>query len=315
MPGPQSHRERVIVGYVADGRGYDALEFAGFMARESDVELIITMVMPQPSLYTGAHIGPFTPEDPILAEQMRQWTDEAMARIPEGVEARLELRHASGEVYGLLDAAEEYDASLIVVGAKAAPLLRAFTIGSVANALLHAAPIPVVLVPSGYEAPARPVSRITGIYGTLPGSEVVIGRSVQRAVERDVPLRLLSLVQVDQTSPRDQRDIGEEAREFGGRHLEEIAIGMLNSGRATIEIAEGESLEDAMRNVEWIDSEVAVLGSSRLAKQGRVFLGQRAHRILSALPVPAIVLPASYQGPRHHESPTGALPVVVSDDE
>lgn len=315
MTDPHMHRESVIVGYAADGRGYDALEFAGFLARESNLDLIITMVMPEPSLYAGAHIGPFTPEDPILAEQLRVWTEEAFARIPDGVNAKLELRYAAGEAHGLLDAAEEYDASLIIVGAKAAPLLRAFTIGSVANALLHSSPIPVALVPNGYEAPSCPISRVTGIYGAHPGSEVVIGRSVQRSVERKVPLRLLSLVQVDQTAPRDQRDIGDEVREFGGRHLEEIAIGMLDSGRATIEIAEGESLEEAIRNVEWVDSEVALLGSSRLAKQGSVFLGQRAHRIMSALPVPAIVLPSSYEGPRYHESPTGALPIVLSNDD
>lgn len=315
MPNAHVHRESVIVGYVADGRGYDALEFAGFFARRSDVDLIITMVMPQPNLYAGAHIGPFTPEDPILAEQVQTWTEDAMQRIPEGVSARFELRYATGEAIGLLEAAEEHDASMIVVGAKASPLLRAFTIGSVANTLLHASPIPVALVPRGYEAPSEPVSRITGIYGAHPGSEVVIGRSVQRSVERKVPLRLLSLVQVDKTDPREQRDVSDEVREFGGRHLEEIAIGMLSSGKATIQIAEGESLEDAIRNVEWIDTEVAVLGSSRLAKHGSVFLGQRAHRILSALPVPAIVLPSSYQGPRYHESPTGALPIVVSDDD
>ncbi|MFD2674668.1 universal stress protein [Gulosibacter bifidus] len=315
MTNPQSHRESVIVGYVADGRGYDALEFAGFLARESNLDLIITMVMPVPSLYAGGHIGPFTPEDPILAEQLQAWETDALSRLPEGVNAKMELRYAHGEAHGLLDAVAEHDASMIIVGAKASPLLRAFTIGSVANALLHAASVPVALVPNGYEAPAAKVTRITGIYGAHPGSEVVIGRAVQRSVERKVPLRLLSLVQVDQTAPRDQREVSDEVRDFGGRHLQEIAIGMLDSGRATIEIAEGESFEDALRNVEWVDSEVALLGSSRLAKQGSVFLGQRARRILGALPVPAIVLPSSYQGPRYHESPTGALPIVLSNDD
>lgn len=287
--------ERLIVGYIADSRGYDALELGVFLALGTEIELVITMVLPEPSHFAGAHIGPFTVDDHILADQLRAWGDDALARIPEGVRARVEYRYASSDAHGLLDAAEEHDAIAIVIGAQAGPVLRAFSVGTVANTLLHASPVPVALAPGGFTHPG-PVTRVTGIYGTRAGSEAVIGRSLQRAIARDVPLRLVSLVQVDGVAPREIPEITDEVREFGGRALEERATGWLDSGRAVIEIAEGRDLDEALEHIEWRPDEYAVLGSSRLGRGRSVFLGSRARRILRALTVPVVVIPSEFAG-------------------
>ena len=283
--------ESLIIGYIADSRGYDALELGIFLALGTSTELIITMVVPEPSHFGGGHIGPFTADDHILAEQLRAWGDEALARVPEGVTARVEFRYGSSDAHGLLDAAEEHGSLAIVVGAQAGPVLRAFSVGTVANTLLHSSPVPVALAPGGFEHRA-PVGRITGVYGTRAGSEAVIGRSLQRAIARDVPLRLVSLVQLDGVDPREIRDITDEVRAFGGRELEKRATGWLDSGRATIEIAEGRDLDEALEHIEWRDDEYAVIGSSRLGRGRSVFLGSRARRILRALPVPVVIIPS-----------------------
>ncbi|SJM62919.1 universal stress protein [Gulosibacter sp. 10] len=284
MPPSPRPRERLIVGYVADARGRDALELACYLGEGKHYEIVLVMVMPD-TRALGANRA-----------QLKLWEEQALSKVPEGVVARFEVRQGVNEARGLLDAAEDNAAQLIVVGAATGRILRSFSVGSTANALLHSSPVPVALAPRGFRNPGVPLERLTGIYGTRPGSEVVIGRTVERAIDRDIRARLISLVQVDLIDPKDIRDITDEARAFGGRHLEDAAEGMLESGRVTIEIAEGRDLEDAIATIEWDPHEVALLGSSRLGGNRSVFLGQRAARILRALRVPVIVIPSGYRG-------------------
>lgn len=298
----------IIVGYVADGRGYDALELACFLANGTESDIVIVMVLPEFRL--GRDVtGDGAAYDGDQSE-LKAWQDEALARVPKGLNARVEFRYGSSDARGLLEAAEEHGASLIVVGAAAGRFLRSFSVGTTANTLLHSSPVPVALAPRDFRAPKHPVERITGIYGTRPGSEAVIGRTVQRALDRDIPLRLISLVQVDLIRPSEIRDISDEAREFGGRHLETAAVGMLDSGRAVIEIAEGKDFEDALAQVDWLDSEFAILGSSRLGGGRSVFLGSRAHRILRTLRVPVVIIPSDFKGPDLGDAPTRVIPVA-----
>lgn len=284
--------ERMVIGYIADSRGYDALALGAFLANGANVELVITLVLPEPNRFSSAGMASLN-SDTIMIDQVREWGDDALARVPEGVEATFEYRCASTEAHGLLDAAEEHNAVLVIVGAEAGTLLRTFTVGSTANTLLHSSPVPVGLAPAGFSA-TGPVDRVTGIYGTRAGSEAVIGRALQRADSRGVPLRLVSLVQIDGVAPRDIPEITDEVREFGGSRLEKIATGMLDSGRATIEIAEGRDFDEALESIEWHENEFAVVGSSRLGRGRSVFLGSRARRILRLVPVPVIVIPSEY---------------------
>ena len=285
-----TQRDRFVVGYIAGGRGNDAIALASHLARGVDAELIITMVVPEPSPFAATH-GVNAGIDPIVQQQLDDWMRDALALVPEGIVATPDVRVASNEARGLLDAAAEHGASLIVIGAKATALMRQFRIGTVASALLHAAPVPVALAPGDYAEEARDVPRVTAIYGTRPGANEVIGRAVERSVQRNVPLRLLSLVQVDRADPAKDTEVSELVRAYGGERLGEVAATMLDDGSATIEVVEGNSLEEAAGGIEWLPGEFAMLGSSRLAQGGKVFLGNKALRILRTIPVPVIVVP------------------------
>lgn len=281
-------RDRTIVGYIADQRGRDAVRLASFLAAGTGAELIITMVTPEPSAY-GAY--PRNPaNDPIVLEQVREWGREARELVPEGIPVRVEHRYAESEAHGLMAAAEERGANLIVIGAQASALLRQFTIGTVANTLLHASTVPVALAPGGFDEPG-PVRRLTCIFGTRPGAAELIGRSIERALRRDVPIRLLSLVQVDRDDPAQIREVTQYARDFAGDRLALASKELLSSGRASIEIIEGDSFEEAIEEIEWRPGDLAFLGSSRLANGPRIFLGNKALRILRRLPVPVVVVP------------------------
>lgn len=280
---------RLIVSYIADDRGHDALALASFLATGIDAEIIITLVLPEATPF-GGYSGVLPTHDPIILEQVERWGAEARAEVPAGIPVTVEHRVASTEAHGVIDAAAEHDADLIVVGTEAAGVLRRFTIGTVANTLLHASPIPVALAPGGFRE-LGPVARVNAIYGTRPGAEEVIGWTLQRALVRKVPFRALSLVPVDRTQPELSAETIELARTFGGERLAQAGAKLTEEGRAHVEVIEGDDIEDALSRVHWQAGDLAYLGSSRLAGGHRVFLGSHAHAILQALPVPAIVVP------------------------
>jgi nucleotide-binding universal stress UspA family protein len=57
------------------------------------------------------------------------------------------------------------------------------------------------------------------------------------------------------------------------------------------EVAEGPTIEDAVRGLEWHAGEIVLVGSSRLATPHHLFLGSTAAKMLRELPVPMIVVP------------------------
>jgi nucleotide-binding universal stress UspA family protein len=284
--------QRFIVGYSADDRGFEALALASSLARDADAELVITFVLRQPSPYSGAESGLYV-NDPIVRERLATWERQALGCVPAGIPARTELRVADDEASGLLDAVAEHGASVIVIGARSNPLLQAIAIGSTANALLHSSEVPVALAPVGY-GHTTGVPRVTAVYGTRPGAAAVVGTAVEAADRRGVPLRLVSLLPADETPEDTAGEVTEQVRRFGGEALGGRAEEILANGSATVEVVGGIDLEDAITHVDWVDGEIALVGSSRLAPRGRVFIGSTAQRLMRRIPTALIVIPRDY---------------------
>ena len=64
---------------------------------------------------------------------------------------------------------------------------------------------------------------------------------------------------------------------------------------AEVRVVTGASIDEAIASIDWEDGEVAVVGSSSLARKRRLFLGSTAQRILRTLPVPLLVVPKNYK--------------------
>ncbi|GAA3197144.1 hypothetical protein GCM10020255_099820 [Rhodococcus baikonurensis] len=111
-----------------------------------------------------------------------------------------------------------------------------------------------------------------------------------------VPLRLVSLVALDpQNDLRDHRDTAESARERARNHAQDT----LDVARAALPaefpieviIADGSTVESAVRQLDWQDGDLVMVGSSRLAQPRKLFLGSTAAKMLRVLPVPMVVVP------------------------
>ncbi len=64
---------------------------------------------------------------------------------------------------------------------------------------------------------------------------------------------------------------------------------------AEVLIASGSNIDDAIAELSWEDGEIAVVGSSRLARKRRLFMGATAQRMLRTLPVPLVAVPRNFK--------------------
>ncbi len=291
---------RYIVGYTADERGHDAVCLAVALARRQDATLDLVLVTPAHSLYAGTY-PPDKGFDTLLTDQMQEWMDEGLALVPDDVSARGVVVRAESNAEGLIQAAEDTEASLIVIGASSRGLAQRFSVGTVASSLLHASPVPVALAPKAYRR-TDPVTRLTCAVGRRAGADDVISVAVSSAERRGLPLRLVSLVALDAGLP----DPG-GAEDEANRLLAEAASSLAAGGRVGVETARGSSIEDAIAAMAWDEGEVLLVGSSRLAQHMRLFLGTTANKILRALTIPMVVVPRTYATPGTTSGP-GALP-------
>lgn len=284
---------RIVVGYTATARGRDALYLATALARGQDASVDVVMAVPEFSPYSGASATESGYES-LLQEQVQQWLDEALAVIPADVPAQGHMRRGESEAETLIAAAQEFDARLLVIGASSSGLFKRFAIGSVGAALLHAATIPVALAPAGYSR-SEAISKITCAVGTRAGAPDVLGVAVAMAERRELPLRLVSLLALGHDDASGQVEAAKD-------HLRSLAetngddgASALKALQPEIVVGQGRSIENAVDSLDWADSEVLLIGSSRLARDASLFLGATASRILRSLPIPMIVVPRNFQ--------------------
>ncbi|MBX0299210.1 universal stress protein [Cryobacterium sp. 1639] len=280
-----------VVAYEATAQGRESLELGIALARATGAELRICLVLQRLSAAPAKIHAARSDYEGLLADQATQWLNEAAGWVPNDVTASTHQLWADSTSEGLIQAAADLDSDRIVVGAARGGILNRFTIGSVANALLHASPVPVALAPSGYRAPAQ-LTRITCAIGTRPGWEALLDSLVAFTRDLDLELRFVTLVEVDAA-----REKQSPAAAGSTAHLDAVLAyyqrHAQSRGTITTEVGAGKNVEDAVEALDWRPDELAFVGSSRLAAPRTIFLGITAHRMLHALPVPLVVVPTS----------------------
>lgn len=281
----------ILVGYTANGAGADALAVASRLAAAADAPLEVVMVLPSEA--GNSSVPADAGYERHLRAQSREWLAEASTHLGADVASKLHLRYAESFAEGLIDAAHEFDARLIVIGTARGGLLGRSRIGSVANELLHSSDVPVLLAPSGSrELPAaQGITRITAAVGTRPGADALLESAIRLARATSAPLRLLSLVPIDLPAGLDADLAALTSSVHAEEVLDEARQALPEGIEATVETATGETIEDAVRALDWHQGELVLVGSSRLAAPRHLFLGSTAAKMLRELPAPMIVVP------------------------
>jgi nucleotide-binding universal stress UspA family protein len=224
----------------------------------------------------------------------------ARVRLPGDIPVSTVVHRARSTPAGLLELAEQHDASLIVAGSSPSGGHGSVTLGSATSRLLHSSPIPVALAPRGFRAgPGAQVTRVTAAFGGSGDDLVVSAAGVAARV--GATLRLASFAvrprapytvavgrEADDSAVREWVSEIEAAQQEVLERVRELPV-VPEECDATV--GRGESWEDALEDIEWADGDVLVVGSSSIGPIARVFLGSRSAKIVQHAPVPVVVVP------------------------
>jgi nucleotide-binding universal stress UspA family protein len=283
---------RYIVGYGPERHGLDAINLAATLARTSGATVDVVVVLPDdsPTFHMYSPDRAFNEE---LEAQAEEWLAEGQSHVPSDVSVTGRIQRAESIVEGLIAEAEDAERSsaddLIVVGTS-----HRVRLGSIADALLHSSAVPVALAPIGFE-PQREVTRITCATGVREGDEILLDYAIRTAAAWRVPLRLMSLIAVGEGGSEKRQQEWTRLAKLHLNHVAEMAREKLPAQcQVTTIVGHGTSMGDAVSRLEFAASEVAILGSSRLAQPKRIFLGRTANKMMRVLAVPMIVVPRGY---------------------
>ena len=281
----------LTVGYLATPTGDDGVALASALAKTFDAEVDVVLVVREEM--PDGHPGRAEYQK-LLINRGKDWISRAVGALADrGVNAGSTVLVGESFAETLIDFAEKKDSDLIVIGGARDGVFGGHVIGSVTGALLHCVADP------GRARTAR-LSR-----GRTRHRHRRHGRRPHQARRRqpasfaltlasaaNLPIRMVSLVSAENLS---QADSASEVRQIQVTAAEE---NLVRAARALPDapeieslVADGLTLESALKKLNWNDTDVLVVGSSRFAAPRRIFLGSTAARILAGTDAPVVVVP------------------------
>jgi nucleotide-binding universal stress UspA family protein len=290
----------LVVGFSPGARSRAVLHLAGMLARSAGDDVLLCAVIPLPWPPSPARVD--AEYRAHLERTASEALDEARARMPEDVATGMLVHHARSTPAGLLEVAEERDASLIVVGSSSAGHVGRVSLGSVSDRMVHSSPIPVALAPRGFRSrPDRRVTRVTAAFGGSHRADELVVAAAGVAARVGASLRIASFAVRSHPpytsgvgSGPEQAVVAQWVREIEAAARaagEEVAdLPSVPPGLEAV-VGYGETWDDALEDIEWQEGDVLVVGSSSMGPLSRVFLGSRASKIVRHSPVPVVVVP------------------------
>jgi nucleotide-binding universal stress UspA family protein len=281
----------LTVGYLATPTGNDGIALAAELAMtfgaDMDVVLIVREELPD------GHPGRAEYQQ-LLVAKGEEWVAEAVSKLAEwGVRAGSAVLVGESFAESLIEFAESRSSDMIVVGGAKDGFFGGHTIGPVAGALLHCSPVPVALAPRGWgDEPPVKISEITVAVPTTDRADNPLPIALTLASAAALPIRMMSLVTIENISEATPKAEARRAQiEAAEQNLLTAARNVPEAPDIQSLVADGSTLESALRKLKWGDGDLLVIGSSRFAAPRRIFLGSTAARILAGVDVPVIVVP------------------------
>lgn len=281
----------LTVGYLATPTGDDGVALAAALARTFGADVDVVLVVREE--FPDGHPGRAQYQE-LLIERGQEWVAKAVAALT-GSATSVKASVLVGESFAetLLQFAEGHDSDLIVVGGARDGFFGGHVIGPVSSALLHSSTIPIALAPRGYsdDAPER-IEAITAAVPSRAGDDNPLPFAITLASAANLPIRMVSLVSAENLAEAvDLKDLRAQQIQAAQDNLTVAAHALPDSPDIESLVAEGMTLESALKKLNWDDTDVLVVGSSRFAAPKRIFLGSTASRILAGTDAPVIVIP------------------------
>jgi nucleotide-binding universal stress UspA family protein len=289
----------VVAGYRAGKVGLSGLHLAVRIARTLETSLTVATIVPKPWL---------TPSLARIDAEYENWADHLAAdsakeaarylyNLANGIEVAYR-HHAHRSVSsGLIEVVEEAEGEILVLGSLPSGGRGQVLIGSTADWLLHASPVPVAISPPRYRSYTGRLGRLTCAYSATPESVEVVRRCFEFAERVGVPVRVLTFAVRGKTMypPEVGLDVEDAILEAWASQAEEILENLKTEGVVSddvvLEVITGHSWQEVLDKTGWQDGEILALGSSPRGDIRRVFLGSHSGKIIRHSPVPVLVLP------------------------
>ena len=292
----------VVVGLSPGDRARPAVSLGAMLARAADQRLVVTAVVPEPwpphPLQTDAE---FLALQASMAERALA---EAKAQVGDHRAVDFVLRRARSVSSGLLDVAEENEASYVVLGSSPNGARNRVAIGGIADRILHSSAVPVVVTPRDSTFRAGPrLSRITVAFGRGDGDSDLLARARDRAMSVGADLRVACFAVEPLAPVAALEGVAAEAETLINERwvdsLKPVIAATLerttsypSADTVDITVGRGSSWADALTDIAWTDDEILVIGTSS-SPIGRLFLGSHAAKIVRNSPVPVMLVPRS----------------------
>jgi nucleotide-binding universal stress UspA family protein len=292
---------KALVAYRDADDGPEALTLGATLRESTGADLVVVAVLPP------------TSEHPGIARvdlEYRTWLDKvaegarerAAAYLSPDDPSKLDFRRitSTSVAAGLVEAAGELDADVLVLGSARLATKKSFLVGSVGERLLHSSPVPLMLAPDGYERdPGDTFGNLTCAYAGTDRSREALAAACDLAVRYEVELRVATFV--PRAEPMYPPEVGLDAEDMVSAQWAEQAVALHDDARefcaahgvpdvATV-VGRGSGWSGALHSIPWGEHDVLVFGSSRLGQVARVFLGSTASKIMRYSPVPVLVVP------------------------
>jgi nucleotide-binding universal stress UspA family protein len=289
----------VVAGYRAGKVGLSGLHLAVRLARTLDTSLTVATVVPRPWL---------TPSLARIDGEYEHWAEHLAAdsanearrylyNLASGIEVNYVHRAHRSVSSGLIEAVDELDGEVLVLGSLPSGGRGQVVIGSTADWLLHASPVPVAISPPRYRSYTGRLTRLTCAYSATPESVEVVRRCFQFAQRVGAPVRVLTFAVRGKTMypPEVGMDVEDAILEAWASQAHEILEGLKTEGvvgeDVVLEVVSGHSWQEVLDKTGWEDGEMLTVGSSSRGEIRRVFLGSHSGKIIRNSPVPVMVLP------------------------
>ena len=276
---------RILVGYDGSDGARDAIELCRVLAIPAGERALVVNVLPYP--------GPPSIVYRLLSKHERPLPDDFFdpaVAVLSGLELETRTYIGASPARVLNDIAEEGEFDLIVIGsARRRPVGGA--LGSVGQALLHGAPIPIAVAPQGY-APRDhgKLARIAVAYNATEESQAALHHAKLLAPETGAAIEVLTVerppnpvggaIAHTMDLPEDPKSILRQARHEVDPSLE-----------VDTKVLRGSTAAAALSKACEADIDLLCVGSRGYGIAARVLLGSVSRQLIHEEPCPLLIVP------------------------
>ncbi len=294
----------LVVGFSPGKDDWSSVQLGATLARSAGTDLLIVTVVPTvwPTPVAGHTDREF--EDWAQQQGAAAVAEASSILAADCPEVAAVARWTPGRsvASALLEQAEEFAASMIIVGSGSTGSYGRVHPGATGDWLLHSSHIPVAVATHGWAATEHGrIRRVSCAFRGDERSHATLERTAEICSEIGASLRLVTFAVRGRTVYT--AGVGAHAEDMvldrwvsqAGAAQDEALKALKESGKAPEEVesvvAHGRTWGAAVDRLDWDRDEVLVLGSSEAGVIERIFLGSNASKIVRHSPVPVVVVP------------------------